>query len=83
MDNWLQIEDNDNNRFRLICNNPSCNLSIANLLSGKLHITTMHGRERHSYTLSERDMLFIVSQYLNSVSQEDRNKLLEFFKNFN
>lgn len=80
-ENWNQIDEFDG-RFRLMCSNPSCSLSIANLLLGKLHITTMHGRERHSYTFSDKDMLFIVSQYLNSISKEDREKVIEFFKKF-
>ncbi len=81
MANWANINDN-NNRFRLLCNNPTCSLSVANLIDGILHITTVHGSNRHSMLLSHEDMRFIVSQYLNSLSETDRRNLLNFFESF-
>lgn len=77
-DRWLNI-NNSNDRFKLICNNNNCQLSICNLLSGKIHITTIHEGIRHSLTFSNNDMIFVVSQFLSSLSKNDRKKLLEFY----
>jgi len=81
MAKWANINNNNNN-FRLLCDNDYCSLSIANLLSGKIHLTTIHGKERHSYTFSNEDMLFIVSQYINNLNKEERLKLIRYFSNF-
>ncbi len=81
MSKWAQIE-NSNDRFRLLCSNSTCSLSIANLLNGMLSISTIHGSARHSTLLSDEDMKFIVSQYLNNLSIDEREKMLEFFENF-
>lgn len=76
------IIDTSNDRFRFYCENPECNLSMCNLLQGKLHITTIHNNKRHSYSFSDRDMAFIISQYINSLPSHKRNKILEFLNNF-
>lgn len=81
MSQWANINDS-NDRFRLLCDNDNCSLSIANLLSGKIHVTTVHGNERHSYTCSHEDMKFIVAQYIKSLSKEKREDFLEFFSQF-
>lgn len=80
MNNWSNI-NNSNNRFRFSCNINNCPLSICNLLNGKLHITTIHGKERHSLTFSSADMVFITSQFILSLAEEDRKKLLSFYNN--
>ena len=77
-DRWINI-NNDNNRFKLICNNNNCKLSICNLLNGKIHITTIHDGIRHSITFSNNDMIFIVSQFISSLNEEDKYKLLNFY----
>lgn len=81
MANWDQI-NNSHNRFRLLCDKENCSLSLANLTQGLLHITSIHNGQRHSFQLSDNDMKFIVSQYLNSLSLDEREKMLEFFENF-
>lgn len=78
---WARISES-NDRFRLLCDNNNCSLSLANLLSGRLHITTMHGNERHSYTLTDADMKFVVSQFIKALPAEERKKLLQFYENF-
>lgn len=78
---WAKINDS-NDRFRLLCDNSDCSLSIGNLLSGRIHITTVHGNERHSYTFTNKDMLFVISQFMKTLSVEDRKKILEFYSNF-
>jgi len=80
MTQWTNI-DNKNNKFRLSCDNDDCNLSICNLINGKLHVTTIHNNKRHSLTFSSKDMVFIVSQFLNNLKKEDKIKLLEFYLN--
>lgn len=65
--NWKNIE---NNRFRLLCNKDSCTRSIANLLDGRLHISTIHGEDRHTVTLTTNDMFFITSQFLSTLDQQ-------------
>lgn len=81
MNEWKQIE-NQKNRFKLVCNHNECILSILNMINGMISISSVHKNQRHTTILSQKDMLFVVSQYLNSLSDIDRNKLLEFFKNF-
>lgn len=81
MAKWAQINESTN-RFRLLCNANSCSLSLANVVNGMLSISTVHGTERHSSLLSHEDMLFIVSQYLNSLSSKDRENILQFFHSF-
>lgn len=73
MDRWVQIEKN---RYRLLCSGDSCSLSLANLLNGKIHITTIHGSHRHSYTFDDYDMQFIILQYLSSLDDEKREKIV-------
>lgn len=81
MSKWANIEEKTNS-FRLLCSHDDCSLSICNLLNGRLHVTTLHGNNRHSLTFDNRDMLFIVSQFIKSLKKEDRKKLLEFYDNF-
>ena len=78
-DRWLAI-NNTNDRYKLLCNNNNCKLSICNLLNGKIHITTVHEGVRHSITFSNNDMIFVVSNFLRSLTKEDKNKLLDFYK---
>lgn len=78
MGEWANI-NSSNNRFRYFCDINNCNLSICNLLDGRLHITTLHNKERHSITFSNQDMVFIVSQFIASLPIEDRKKLLDFY----
>lgn len=77
-DRWSNI-NNSNDRFRLTCNNNKCQLSICNLLNGRIHITTTHNGERHSLTMSNNDMIFVISQFLKSLSKSDKEKLLDFY----
>lgn len=81
MGSWATI-NNINDRFRLLCNHNDCSLSVCNLISGKLHITTIHGNKRHSVSLTNEDMLFIISQYIKALSPIDREKLLDFYSKF-
>lgn len=81
MDKWEQIQ-NQNDRFRLLCEKPDCSTSILNISKGIISISSIHNGFRHTTQFSPQDMLFIVSQYLNSLSKEDRERLLEFFKSF-
>lgn len=81
MAEWNNI-NNKNDRFKLSCDHDDCDLSIANLLYGRLHLTSIHNDTRHSYTFSHHDMLFVVSQYIKNLSPNDRKKLLEFYSGF-
>lgn len=81
MAKWTNINES-NDKFRLLCDNEYCSLSVANLLKGKIHITTIHGNERHSYTFSNKDMLFVVSQFIKNLSPSDRQSLLNFYRKF-
>lgn len=78
---WTNINDS-NDRFRLLCENKDCSLSIANLINGMLHVSTLHNNQRHSIAFNNQDMRFIVSQYLNNLSLDERQEMLQFFKNF-
>lgn len=80
MGKWTNINE-ENNKFRLLCSSDDCSLSICNLIRGKIHITTIHGQNRHSYTMNNKDMVFIVSQFLYSLNKEDRKKILEYYNN--
>lgn len=65
---------------RLLCNNEDCSLSCANILNGRLSVTSIHGTERHTYQLEEDDMLFLILEFLSSLAED---KLIYFCKLFN
>lgn len=57
--------------FRLLCNQPVCSLSCANIRNGKLAITSIHGNERHSYILTKKDMAFLTAVFLAHLSKTE------------
>lgn len=77
---WVKIQDNEN-RYRLLCSGETCSLSLANLFEGRLHVSNIHGKDRHSYTLNHREMLFVINEYFNSLSEKERETVLELLKN--
>lgn len=81
MNKWEQI-NNQNNRFKLVCNHAECPLSVMNITNGMISISSIHEGSRHSLVLKNEDMLFVVSQYLNNMNKEDREKILTFFQSF-
>lgn len=81
MSKWTNIDDNYT-KYRLLCNSENCSLSICNILKGKLHISTIHGTERHSYTFTNQDMLFMFSEFIKSLSPKDKQELLNFYRSF-
>jgi hypothetical protein len=69
--------------FKLLCSNPECSLSSANVKGGKLSTTSMHGNERHSQQLTKMDMAFMTLLFLNSLSEKDLNTFLILFNKSN
>lgn len=69
--------------FRLSCSDESCSLSCANLRNGKLSTTSMHGNERHSYTLSKNDMAFATLMFLRELSTDELIRFCNMFNNSN
>lgn len=65
--------------YRLLCSNPVCSLSCANLRNGKLSVTSLHGDERHSYIFTKRDMTFAVIEFLNSLDERELTTVLNIF----
>jgi hypothetical protein len=66
--------------FRLLCNQPVCSLSCANIRNGKLAITSIHGSERHSYILSKKDMAFLTAVFLSHLSKTELETFNKIFK---
>lgn len=75
---WDSIP-NYKNGYRLLCDQPSCSLSCANLRDGKFSVTSIHGEERHSYSLSKNDMAFATALFLNSLSKEELETFAKVF----
>lgn len=75
---WDSIPQSDTG-FRLLCSDPSCSLSCANLKNGRFSVTATHGTERHSYTLSKNEMVFISLLFLDSLEDEDMEKFCKLF----
>lgn len=74
---WSKIDKQD--RFRLRCVNESCSLSCANMINGRLSLTSIHNNERHTHLLSSKDMLFLTLDYLNTLSKKDLNSFIRLF----
>lgn len=68
-----------NNDFRLLCNDPECSLSCANIRNGKLSVTSIHGDERHSQILTKNDMAFITLKFLESLNEEELRTFCHIF----
>lgn len=66
--------------FRLLCNQPVCSLSCANIRNGKLSITSIHGSERHSYVLTKKDMAFLTATFLAHLSKSELETFTKIFK---
>lgn len=75
---WATIPDATSG-YRLLCNHESCSLSCANLRDGKLSVTSVHGDYRHSYVLTKKDMAFLTTVFLNSLSKEDLETFTKIF----
>lgn len=67
---WAKITGEDGS-YRLLCSNPTCSLSCANLKNGKISVTSVHGTERHSYELTKADMAFTSLMFLNSLTEDE------------
>jgi len=67
--------------YRLLCNNPTCSLSCANIRDGRLSVTSVHGEERHSKTLTKKEMAFITALFLNSLSEYDLIAFTHIYNN--
>ncbi len=74
-DNIPQQED----AFRLLCSDPQCSLSCANLKNGRISVTSMHGTERHSYSMSKSDMVLATLFFLDSLEDADMEKFCKIF----
>lgn len=66
--------------FRLLCNQPVCSLSCANIRNGRLAITSIHGNERHSYILTKKDMAFLTAVFLSHLSKTELETFNTIFK---
>jgi hypothetical protein len=75
---WNSIP-NGSGGYRLLCSNPQCSLSCANLRGGRLSVTSMHGNERHSYLMSPTDMAFVTVEFLNSLSEKELQNFVNIF----
>lgn len=67
------------NAYRLLCNHEVCSLSCANAKNGRLSITSVHGADRHSYTLTKKDMTFLTLMFLDSLNTQDLDILTKLF----
>lgn len=76
---WDDIPQEPNG-FRLLCNQPVCSLSCANIRNGKLAITSIHGNERHSYILTKKDMAFLTAIFLTHLSKTELETFNTIFK---
>lgn len=65
--------------YRLLCSNPLCSLSCANLKNGKISVTSIHGDERHSYELTKNDMLFATITFLNHLTKKELETFTKVF----
>jgi len=77
---WDNIPDLPES-YRLLCNSSMCSLSCANLRDGRLSVTSVHGAERHSQTLTKKEMAFISAIFLNSLSEYDMLTFLNIYNN--
>lgn len=75
---WAAIPNMENG-YRLLCNHETCSLSCANLRNGRLSVTSVHGESRHSYVLSKKDMAFITTAFLDSLSKEELDTFTKIF----
>lgn len=79
---WANISEVPN-AFRLLCSDPECSLSCANLRNGKISVTSMHGTDRHSYVLSKKDMAFVMCMFLNSLTEKELHYVCHAFTKCN
>lgn len=75
---WDNIPDSPEN-YRLLCSDPLCSLSCANLKNGKLAVTSVHGAARHSYMFTKADMAFTTLMFLNSLSDKELEVFVKMF----
>lgn len=54
-------------------------MSCANIKNGKLHVTSIHGVDRHSQELSKNDMVFTTVVFLNSLSDIELEGFTKIF----
>lgn len=64
---------------RLLCSDPECSLSCANLRDGKLSVTSVHGNDRHSYSFTKNDMAFVVISFLDQLSEKELQNVCNIF----
>ncbi len=79
MAEWTTL--NNRNQFRLLCDSTGCELSLSNIINGHLSVSTIHNGQRHSYSFSDDDMKFIVSQYISSLVENEKIEMIDFFRN--
>lgn len=75
---WNEIPDLSGS-YRLLCSDPLCSLSCANLRQGQLSVTSVHGSERHSYIFTKKDMVFAMLMFLNQLSEKDLSSFCKIF----
>lgn len=75
---WDNIPQSDTG-FRLLCSDPECSLSCANLKNGRISVTSTHGTERHSYSMGKSDMIFATLFFLDSLAEADIEKFCKLF----
>lgn len=75
---WDNIPDTEDG-YRLLCSNPVCSLSCANLRNGRLAVTSMHGNDRHSYLFTKHDMVFATLEFLNTLSETELHTFAGMF----
>lgn len=75
---WDNIPDADSS-YRLLCSGQECSLSCANLRDGKLSVTSVHGKDRHSYLFTKNDMAFTTIAFLDQLSEKELQNICNIF----
>jgi hypothetical protein len=75
---WDKIPGDDDGH-RLLCSERVCSLSCANLRNGKISVTSVHGKERHSYLFTKNDMAFATLTFLDSLSEKELETFCSIF----
>lgn len=79
---WNKIPDSQDS-FRLLCSDPICSLSCANLRDGKISVTSIHGDERHSYVFTKNDTAFAFIEFVNTLNEKELQNFVNIFNKSN
>ncbi len=75
---WNDIPGTENG-YRLLCSDPVCSLSCANLRNGRLSVTSIHGQVRHSYLFTKKDMVFTIMKFMETLTSEELSTIANVF----